>query len=256
MLVCPGSDRSHARARAARGRAALPEGGEPEVIKQAPGPSRIAAMAVFALSCFGIILFMWTSFGGSIPLKPQGYRYYADFGEATQLTSNADVRISGVTVGRVADVEPHTTTTRATLEIDHQYAPIAKTSKAILRAKTLLGETYIEITPGRASDPRLKEDAVLPGRQVLPTTELDEILRALDPSTRKDLQKLLGGLAHGLRGRGQDLNGALGNAAPFSEDSARVLRVLDSQHHAVERLVRDTGQVLDAMSRRQGQLRM
>jgi ABC-type transporter Mla subunit MlaD len=225
------------------------------VIKQAPKPSRLAAMAAFALSCFGLMLFLWTSFGGSIPLAAKGYRYYADFGEATQLTTNADVRISGVTVGRVTDVEPRLTNTRATIEIDHQYAPIAATSKAILRAKTLLGETYIEITPGRSSDPRLKEDAVLSGKQVLPTTELDEILRALDPATRKDLQKLLGGLSHGLRGRGQDLNQAIGNLAPFAEDSSQVLRVLDSQHHAVERLVRDTGEVLDAVSRRQGQLR-
>jgi ABC-type transporter Mla subunit MlaD len=33
-----------------------------------------------------------------------------------------------------------------------------------------------------------------------------------------------------------------------------VLSVLDSQHHAVQRLVRDTGQVLDAISKRRGQL--
>lgn len=224
------------------------------MIKQAPKPASIAAMIAFALSCFGLLLFLWTSFGGSIPLKAQGYRYYADFSEATQLTTNADVRISGVTVGRVAAVEPRGTTTRATIEIDHQYAPISARSKAILRAKTLLGETYIEITPGKNTDPRLPEDAVLPSSQVLPTTELDEILRALDPQTRRDLQKVLGGLAHGLNGRGQDINDAIGNLAPFADDSAQALRVLDSQHHAVQRLVRDTGQVLDAISRRQGQL--
>jgi ABC-type transporter Mla subunit MlaD len=225
------------------------------VIKQAPTPRSIVAMALFGLSCFGIAMFLWTSFGGAIPLAAHSYRYYADFGEATQLTTNADVRISGVTVGHVTGVEPRTTNTRATIEIDHEYAPIAQTSRAILRAKTLLGETYIEITPGKRTDPRLPEEAVLPAKQVLPTTELDEILRALDPPTRKDLQKLLGGFAHGVKGRGADINAAVGNLGPFAEDSAHILRVLDSQHHAVERLVRDTGQVLDAVSQRQGQLR-
>ena len=224
------------------------------MIKQAPKPSAIAAMVVFALSCFGILLFLWTSFGGSIPLRPQGYRYYADVSEATQLTTNADVRISGVTVGHVKDVEAQLTHTRATLEIDPKYAPISAKSRAILRAKTLLGETYIEITPGRKTDPRLRDGAVLPASQVLPTTELDEILRALTPATRRDLQKVLAGLAHGLHGRGEDINQAVGNLAPFAEDSTQVLTVLDSQHHAVQRLVRDTGQVLDAISRRQGQL--
>src|SRR5215208_6857724 len=135
-------------------------------------------MAAFTMLCVGLTMFLWTSFGGSLPLSPKGYRYYADFSEATQLATNADVRMSGVNVGRVTDLEPGLASTRATIEIDRQYAPIAATSKAILRAKTLLGETYIEITPGNRRDPRLKDDGVLPSRQILPTTELDEILRA------------------------------------------------------------------------------
>ena len=40
--------------------------------KSAPSLPRILTMAVFALSCFGLLLFLWLSFGGSIPLKPQG----------------------------------------------------------------------------------------------------------------------------------------------------------------------------------------
>ena len=31
-------------------------------------------MVVFALSCFGLLLFLWLSFGGPVPLKPKGYR--------------------------------------------------------------------------------------------------------------------------------------------------------------------------------------
>jgi phospholipid/cholesterol/gamma-HCH transport system substrate-binding protein len=224
------------------------------VIKQAPSPGRLAAMVAFALSCFGILLFLWSNFGGSIPLAPKGYEYEIDFAEATQLTTNADVRIAGVNVGRVTGIEPGGTTARATIEIDSPYAPIAADSKAILRAKTLLGETYVEITPGDRDGPELPEGAVLPARQVLPTTELDEVLRALDPRTRQDLQKVLGGLAHGLTGRGQDLNAAVGNFGPFMEDSTSVLRTLDAQHRAVTRLVSDTGRVLDALSARQGRL--
>ena len=101
------------------------------MIKQAPSPGRLAAMAVFALSCFGILLFLWSSFGGPIPLAAQGYRYKVDFSEATQLTTNADVRISGVNVGRVTDIKPNGTTARATIEIDSRYAPIPVNSKAI-----------------------------------------------------------------------------------------------------------------------------
>ena len=69
--------------------------------KQAPSPARVAAMLIFALSCFGIVLFLWITFGGSTPLKPNEYEVNASFPEATTLAQEADVRISGVNVGRV-----------------------------------------------------------------------------------------------------------------------------------------------------------
>jgi phospholipid/cholesterol/gamma-HCH transport system substrate-binding protein len=253
LLVDRAARERDAGVRSAREVADLRTRGE-AVIKQAPTRGRLAAMIVFALSCFGILLFLWTNFGGSIPLAAQGYRYKVDFAEATQLTTNADVRMSGVTIGRVTSIVPHGRTARATLEIDSKYAPIASDSRAILRAKTLLGETYVEITPGSRTAPKLPEDALLPAKQVLPTTELDEVLRALDPRTRADLQKLLGGLAHGLNGRGEDINAAVGNLAPFADNSTTALRILDAQHRATRRLVSDTGRVLDAMSARQGAL--
>ncbi len=43
--------------------------------KQAPSIGRIFAIAAFTLSCFGVLLFLWLTFGGSVPLKPQGYRF-------------------------------------------------------------------------------------------------------------------------------------------------------------------------------------
>ena len=74
--------------------------------KSAPSFGRIAAMVVFALSCFGLLLFLWLAFGGAVPLKPKGYRINVSFAEATQLATEADVRISGVPVGKVKTIEP------------------------------------------------------------------------------------------------------------------------------------------------------
>ena len=69
--------------------------------KQAPTLGRLLTMVLFALSCFGLLLFLWLSFGGPIPLKPQGYRVKMAFPEATQLGLEADVRTAGVRVGKV-----------------------------------------------------------------------------------------------------------------------------------------------------------
>jgi phospholipid/cholesterol/gamma-HCH transport system substrate-binding protein len=222
--------------------------------KQAPTLGRLAVMVVFALSCFAIVMWLWASFGGPTPLAPKGYRFAADFDEATQLADNADVRISGVTVGHVIDSELHAGRTRATIEIESDHAPIPRNTKAILRSKTLLGETYIEITPGNPAAGNLRDGAVLPKTQVRPTVELDEITRALDRSTRHDLQLFIQGVAGSLERRGEDLNAVAGNLAPFAEDAGDVLRILDRQHDATRRLIRDTGVVFGALGRRQGQL--
>src|ERR1700709_36232 len=107
-------------------------------------------MVGFALSCFGLILFLWLAFGGPVPLQPKGYRFHASFAEATQLAKEADVRISGVSVGKVKSINPDKQNGRAdtVIQLDPKCAPIPKDSRAILRQKTLLGETYVELTPG------------------------------------------------------------------------------------------------------------
>ncbi|HEX5146092.1 MAG TPA: MlaD family protein [Conexibacter sp.] len=212
-------------------------------------------MAGFALSCFGLLLYLWVAFGGGFPLKPKGYRFHVHFQEATQLAQQADVRISGVPVGKVVQVAlgPNDTTD-ATIQMDERYAPIPRDARAILRAKTLLGETYVELTPGHKSAGTLAENGTLPDSQVARTVELDEIFRALDPETRRDFQIWMQSLAQGIGGRGEELNSAFGNLAPFAEDTNTLLQTLDDQNQAVQQLVRNTGTVFDALSRRSGQL--
>jgi ABC-type transporter Mla subunit MlaD len=222
--------------------------------KQAPTIGKLAMIAVFALSCFLILTYLWTSFGGPTPLSAKGYRFQADFEEATQLADNADVRISGVTVGHVRRSEHVGTATRTEIEIDRRYAPIPKDTRATLRQKTLLGETYVELTPGSDESGMLSDGGFLPATQVRPTVELDEILRALDERTRADLQRFLKGTARAFRGRGEDFNAAVGNLGPFGEDAADLARLLHGQRRAVRQLVSDSGQVFESLGRRQGEL--
>src|SRR3954451_23850018 len=222
--------------------------------KTAPSFARLAGMALFALSCFAIVLFLWKSFGGPSPLAPAEYRFTADFPEATQLAEAADVRISGVKVGRVVSIDLARDRTRALMEIDPRYAPIPRNTKAILRQKTLLGETYVELTPGDRQSGALPDGGALPRNQVVQTTQLDEVTRSLDPRTRGDLQQVVRELALATNGRSQDINDALGNVGPFAGDTTDVLEILDQQHGALRRVVRDTGVVLGAVSQRQGDL--
>jgi len=225
------------------------------MVKQAPTPAKLAVMAFFALSCFGLLLFLWTSFGGPTPLAPKGYRVHVDFPEATNLADQADVRISGVPVGKVVALAERGRRTDATLQLDSKYAPLARDARAILRTKTLLGETYVELSPGSRNGPKLPEGGRLADAQVQPTTELDEVIRAFTPRTRRDLKTFVTGMAASLKGRDQDLNDVIGNAGPLLSDSGDLLTILHSQRGALRRLVRDTGVTFDALGRNQAAVR-
>ena len=227
--------------------------------QRAPTAGQIAVAVAFAFSCFGLLLFLWTTFGGPVPLKPEGYRIKVPFSEATQLAQESDVRIHNVSVGKVKTITlensgPNKDLAVATIEIDSRYAPLPADTRAMLRQKTLLGETYVELTQGDGSGPKLAEGATLPRAQVQPSVQLDEIFRTFDAKTRAAFQTWMQQLAIASAGRGADLNAAIANLPVFAEDANKVLRVLDTQQGAVQQFVRDTGEVFGALSERQGQL--
>src|SRR4051795_3870352 len=226
--------------------------------KQTPSPARLIGMAAFALSCFGILLFLWVSFGGPVPLKANKYELRVSFPEATTLAEQADVRIAGVSVGKVRKkvLDKGGNRTRVVLDINNKYAPLPKDTRAILRQKTLLGETFVELTPGHPSSGTLPDRAILPNAQVEPTVELDEILRVFDPTTKAAFRDWVEQSSQQIAGSApQDLNDALGNLAGFAQDGSTLFRILNQQRTAVRQLVKNTGVVFGALNQRQGQLR-
>ena len=94
--------------------------------KRAPSTTQLLVIAGFALSCFGILLFLWVTFGGPTPFKAKPYQIKIPFDEATQLAEQSDVRISGVNVGKVQNIAlaPNGKQALATVDIDDKYAPL------------------------------------------------------------------------------------------------------------------------------------
>jgi phospholipid/cholesterol/gamma-HCH transport system substrate-binding protein len=226
------------------------------MIKQAPSPARIAAMVGFALSCFAILLFLWMQFGGSTPLKPEGYRVKVAFPEAIGLNQDVDVRAAGITIGTVRKVEVDHESNRAlaTLVLESRYAPLSSDARAILRRKTLLGETFVEITTGTKGARKLADGGRLKDSSVAGTVELDEVLQTYDEDTRRAFQLWQRELGTGLQGRGEDLNDTVGQLPELTDSAGDLLSVLDSEEDALRGLVRDTGAVYEALTRDEGQL--
>ena len=224
--------------------------------KQAPTLPRLFAIVLFTASCFGVLIYMWLTFGGPVPLKPEGYRFKATFTEAPLLVTEADVRIAGLNVGKVKKTSraPNGGVV-AEMELDERYAPIGRNARAILRPKSLLGQTYVELTPGTRGEP-LPEGESLAASQVDESVEIDELLTLFDEDTRENLRGWFRELATAIdKGRGQDFNQALGHLPQFVASGSDVLRVLDDEEPALRRLVRNSGVTLGALNERRGQFR-
>jgi len=224
--------------------------------KRAPSTTQLLVIAGFALSCFGILLFLWVTFGGPTPFRAQPYEIKVPFNEATQLAEQSDVRISGVNVGKVRSIAlaPNGRQALATVDIDDKYAPLPESTRAILRTKTLLGETYIELTPGSNDGPELADGGSVPEANVAESVQLDEIFRTFDPQTRAAFQAWQQEAAVAINGQGQALSYAIGEFEPTFTDLDKLFRVLDTQRLAVGQLFRNGATTFRSLRGREGEL--
>jgi virulence factor Mce-like protein len=223
--------------------------------KNRPHVAQLLVMVVFALTSFALLLFFWSSFGGSVPLRAKQYQVTVDFRQGSQLTGYADVRISGVSVGKAIKVvrpSGRSGVTRVTLAIEPKYAPLPADTRATLRTKTLIGETFIALSYGRRGGPRIADGGRIPDRQVVESVEIDRLADAFDAPTRKNLRRVLSSSASALRGNGPDMNAAAGEFGPTLESADGLLRVLDRQSREVSSGTRDLGTAFSTIGERSG----
>jgi phospholipid/cholesterol/gamma-HCH transport system substrate-binding protein len=231
--------------------------------KRAPSTTQLLVIAGFALSCFGILLFLWITFGGPTPFKAKPYEVNVPFNEATQLAQQSDVRISGVSVGKVQDIvlSPDGEQALAKVDINDKYGPIPKDTRAILRTKTLLGETYIELTPGDRDGAKLADGGTLPRAQIAESVQLDEIFRTFDAQTRAAFQTWQQDAALAIAGRGADLSYAFGEFEPaFTQfdrlfrNGATSLRALRGRQGELAGLIENSNAVFSTTAARDRQI--
>jgi len=217
------------------------------MVTQAPKRSAVLAAGAFALSCVGLMIFVWTQFGGEIPFQPQGYRIGASFKETGLLAPGADVRVSGVNIGKVTAVSSRGVRSYVTMEIQHEYVPIPVDTRAVLRQNTLLGEAYVELSAGNGSGPKLRDGQTIPTSQVEDTQQLDQVLQTFDHRTQQNLRHFLTGTGTALAGRDQDLSNALGNLDPATTALKAIVGALDQQRGDVRRLISNSAIVLSTL---------
>jgi len=128
--------------------------------KQAPSTARILSMVAFAASCVGLLLFLWISFGGTIPFAAEGYRLSAEFNQAVELAPQSDIRISGVSIGkgRVGRARcPHRPERVRCFRSTASSHPARPTHGRPCAPNRCSARRFIELTPGTKTSPALPD---------------------------------------------------------------------------------------------------
>lgn len=224
------------------------------MVTQTPGWRKLYGPVGFFLLCLLVSILTWRAFGGSLPLQPQGYRLAVPLRDATNIYKGSDVTISGVKIGDVVTVRRVRGRALVTADIMPRYAPIRRSAIATTRTKTLLGEGYVEIAPGPRGAQPIPDGGRLAAARVRPAQQLDQVLGTFAPGTRRNIRSLFAGMSKSLKGREQDLNDAVGQAAPAFANMASVAATIERQGIDVEQLISNAGDVFAAMGERAGVL--
>jgi phospholipid/cholesterol/gamma-HCH transport system substrate-binding protein len=168
------------------------------------GPSAFAVgLAVIVVVLVGTYL----GFTKDIPLVNSPYEIKAAFRDTSGINSGSPVRIAGVDVGKVTNVEhtrPGASSATVTFSITDRGRPVYADAAAKIRPRIFLeGNFFVDLAPGTARAGELDEGATIPVDRTGSPVQFDQVLAALKSDTRNDLRRVFTEV-----GAAQDAGGA------------------------------------------------
>jgi phospholipid/cholesterol/gamma-HCH transport system substrate-binding protein len=197
--------------------------------------------------------------------EEDAYRVRAIFDNAGFIIPGEDVKVAGVKVGSIEDVEVTPEFKAAVvLKIDDPaYQDFRADAKCIIRPQSLIGEKFVECEPtqkrGVGAEPpgelRTIDEGPGEGQRLLPventerSVDLDLLNDVMREPYRERLSIIVNELGIGLAGRGEDLNEVIRRANPALKEIDEVLRLLAKQNDDLESLAVEGDRIMQPLAR-------
>ena len=180
---------------------------------------RLGLFTVVSLVVTGILVMIMGGFGTGSQTE-----YKAVFSSASELVAGDDVRIAGVIVGRVTDVEFHDRSQALVTFNVNDDVPLTRDSRASIRFLNLIGDRYMSLSEGTEDSPRMKEGDTLPIDRTEPSLNLTALFNGFQPLFQalrpEDVNKLSLNLVRVLQGEGGTVQELLANTASLTSSLA------------------------------------
>lgn len=186
-----------------------------------------------------------------LPIIGGGDTYHAMFTEAGGLKVNDEVRIAGVRVGKVNEVELDDDQVKVTFKVDDA-ADFGGDTRAAIKVKTILGSMFLALEP--AGGGQLDEGATIPAARTSSPFDVVEAFEGLASTSEQidtdQLAESLDVLAVEFQDTPENVKGALDGLSRLSRTIAgrdEKLRELLRSANAVTGTVAEQNEVLDTL---------
>lgn len=219
-------------------------------------PTSAYKVAIFAVTCVLLMGLLAVLVGNMSFEERRGFR--AEFTDATGVVAGDRVRLNGVEVGRVTDVELDADRDDDTedgavavvsFDVDRE-VPVLESAQLVLRYENLIGQRYLEIQQ-RPGGTRLEPGATFSADQTTPALSLtvlfngfQPLFRALEPRQVNQVTRLIV----------QALQGEAGTYQQLMASTARLTTTLADKDAVIGQVVTNLGTVLRTVDERDRKL--
>lgn len=187
---------------------------------------------------------------GNISFKPEN-EYKAVFSDATGVVKGDDVRIAGVRVGAVKDIEIHDRSRAIVTFTVDENAQVSAGTNAAIRYRNLVGQRYIALTQGVGNPSILREGATIPLARTQPALDLTVLFNGFKPLfealSPEDINKLSYEIITVFQGEGGTLESLLAH-------TASVTSTLASRDQVIGELIENLNEVMVTLGNRDAEL--
>ena len=186
-------------------------------------------------------------------IEEKPFVLHAEFSDAQAVVpgQGQTVRVAGMRIGDIGDVELRNGVAVVKMEIDQEHRRLVhRDASALLRPRTGLKDMFVELDPGSRGAPVMKAGDTIPVENTAPDVDADEILSAMDRDARDYLVLLINGVGGGLRGRGHDLRNVFARLGPLHRDVRRLNTAIATRRRNLARLIHDYGGTIDELGKR------
>ncbi|HET6355850.1 MCE family protein [Streptomyces sp.] len=146
--------------------------------------------------------------------------YRAVFSDVTSLEEGDDIRVAGVRVGEVRDIEiKDRTLAEVTFTVAHD-RPLLASTGAVIRYRSLVGSRYLALTEGAGDGTRLEPGGVIPLSRTKPALDLNALLGGFKPLfaalSPDDVNQLATEIIKTLQGEGGTVGSLLAHTASLT----------------------------------------